>query len=403
MPHNVPGAPITTNLADADLYADGDPEAVWRELRETHPVYWNATSADSGFWAITRYDDVASILKNTRDFTSTMGIRLDHEPRATAAAADNMLIVTDVPKHRALRRVMNSAFTPRMISRLEANMVETVRAELDAALEKGEVNFVETASVLPSSVISDMLGVPREDWTVMRRLTERAFAVSGGGVGDLDAVAAHTEILLYYSELAERKRRDPSDDVVSALVHGSIDGRPLTDDEIFLNCDGLLLGGNETTKHATVAGLLALVESPEEWRRLGSEPALITSAVEEILRWSSPGMAITRHTRRPITFGDQEIGEGEMVSLWIGSANRDERAFANPDVFDITRQPNHHLALGVGQHYCLGSALARQELTVFLQQLCERVSNAAIRGPVTRLRSVFIRGFDSMPVALGGF
>lgn len=400
---NVPRARVATNLADPGLYAHGDPEAVWRGLRKACPMYWNATSTDSGFWAVTRYEDVASILKNTSDFTSTMGIRLDHEPRATAAAADNMLIVTDPPKHPALRRVMNSAFTPRMISRLEANMVETVSAELDAALEKGEVDFVETASVLPSSVISDMLGVPREDWTTMRELTQRAFGVNDGGVGDSNAVAAHTEILLYYSELAESKRRNPSDDVVSALVHGSIDGRPLTDDEIFLNCDGLLLGGNETTKHAAAAGFLALIERPEEWRKLRSEPAFITSAVEEILRWSSPGMAITRHTRRPITFVGQEIGEGETVSLWIGSANRDERVFAHPDVFDIARQPNHHLALGIGQHYCLGSSLARLELTVFFQQLCERISSAAIRGSVTRLRSVFIRGFDSMPVALEGF
>ena len=198
----------------------------------------------------------------------------------------------------------------------------------------------------------------------------------------------------------EERRRNPGDDVVSALIQGDLSGRPLTNEEVLLNCDGLVTGANETTRHASAAGLIALIENPGEWHRLKTGQVSIESAVDEVLRYTSPALHVMRVATQDVEVGGQQVSAGEAVVLWNSSANRDESVFPAPDRFDLGRTPNRHLTFGMGPHFCLGAPLARVELKVLLQVLAERVSHMEITGPVKRMRSNFMWGIDHLPVAL---
>ncbi|MEW2075151.1 cytochrome P450 [Streptomyces sp. NPDC012403] len=393
-----------TDLADPELPRSGRTEEIWAELRAQSPLYRNERENGRPFWAVLSHPLANQVLKDSANFTSEKGMRLDHNPLATEASAGKMLIVTDPPRHGRIRRIINSAFTPRMVRRLEDTMRSTVVETLDEALEKGTSDFVDAAARLPVSVICDMLGVPKEDWGFMLDRTMAAFgsdAVDGGEDHALRAAAAHTDLLMYYDELVELRRRDPQEDVVSAMVRGEVDGEPLTDEEIFLNCDGLISGGNETTRHATVGGLLALMDNPGQWDRLRADPELLPSAVQEVLRYTSPAMHVLRTANRDTELEGRPIAAGDEVAVWLSAANRDGRVFEDPDAFDIGRTPNRHLAFASGTHFCLGSALATMELSVMFEELTRRVGTAEHAGPVQRMRSNLIWGFESMPVTLG--
>ncbi|MFJ4685169.1 cytochrome P450 [Streptomyces sp. NPDC088789] len=387
-----------TDLADEDFSARPDAEEVWARLRRERPVHWNTRPDGSGFWAVTRHREAVRVLKDATTFVSGRGMRLDHRPAATEAAAGKLMIVTDAPRHGKIRRVVSSAFTPRMAARLERNMRDTVREEL-AALRDGEPReFTDIASVLPLSVICDLLGVPKADWPFMLRSTRIAFGE--GDADPLERLEAHAGILEYYQELVAERRRTPREDVISTMVGGAVDGIPLTDEEIFLNCDGLISGGNETTRHASVGGLLALLDRPDQWRAAAEAPEAMDTLVNEVLRYTSPAMHVLRTPREDVEIGGQPVRAGEPVTVWMPSANRDETVFADPDRFDGARTPNPHLAFGSGPHYCLGATLARIELRVLFGELLSTFSGGAPAGPVRRLRSNLIWGFESAPVVL---
>jgi cytochrome P450 len=387
------------DLADPELYRAGSPEQLWSRLRTVTPVYRNQRPAGD-FWAVLSHNEITTVLKDSGTFGSEQGMRLDHSPQATAMSAGNMLIVTDPPKHGQLRRVINSAFTPRMVRRLEDNMRTTVSDLLDRAIGEPECEFTEVASWLPVSVICDMLGVPREDWPFMLDRTRTAFGAAGEQTDPMAVAEAHVDILTYYEDLAARRRRDPADDIVTALVNGQVDGRPLTDEEIFLNCDGLISGGNETTRHATVGGLLAFVHNPGQWQLLRGNPGLISSAVQEILRFTSPALHVLRTATSRTELGGEQIEAGDEVALFLASGNRDERVFTDPDTFDITRTGGKHLAFAQGTHFCLGSALATKELEIMFEALVNRVGEPSSTEPARRMRSNLIWGYESAPVHL---
>ncbi|MFD0631685.1 cytochrome P450 [Catenulispora yoronensis] len=246
-------------------------------------------------------------------------------------------------------------------------MRETVRQEL-AAIGDGEpCDFTDVASVLPLSVICDMLGVPRADWPFMLRSTRVAFGESDSD--PLERLEAHAQVLEYYQDLVAERRRRPREDVISTMAGGSVDGVPLTDEEIFLNCDGLISGGNETTRHASVGGLLALIDRPDQWRAASAAPEGLDAVADEILRFTSPAMHVLRTPCQDTEIGGQAIRAGEPVTVWMPSANRDEAVFDDPDRFDGARHPNPHLAFGMGPHHCLGATLARIELRVLFEEL----------------------------------
>lgn len=396
------------DVADPTLHRDGALPPVWRWMRRHDPVRWTVRPNQDSYWSVTTHAEAVRVLRDSRTFSSERGIRLGADPVAAAAASRRMLIVTDPPRHADLRRIIASAFTARTVRRLEQNMRETVTASLDHAFERGAGDFVEVAGRLPVSVICDLLGVPREDWDFLLGRTTVAFgAVDEHGSPTAEAVEAHADILLYHLELARQRRRDPREDVVTALVQGEVDGRPLTDEEILLNCDGLISGGNETTRHAAVGGLLALAADPGQWRALRANPDLLPTAVDEILRWTTPGAHTLRTAVGDTELAGRAIEAGQQVVVWGGSVNRDEAVFDQPDEFRLDRKPNRHLTFSHGAHYCLGSALATSELRVLFGELARRVAGIEVAGPVERVRSNHINGFDRAvvklhPVTAGG-
>ncbi|MEU3261525.1 cytochrome P450 [Streptomyces albidoflavus] len=400
----------TIDVADPGLYESGDPAATWAHLRATKPVFWNEHPPGRGFWSVMSYRPALEVYRNTGAFTSELGMRVGSDPAAVAAAAGKMLIVTDPPVHPQLRGLMNSAFVPRVVATLEESMRRVIEPLVEKALEKETVDFVsEVAAVLPAAIICDIMDVPQAERSTMIELTSQAFGASVGVSTDfasdcpmdgLDKTEAHSEIFLYYTDLVEERRRNPGDDVVSAMIRGDMGGRRLTDEEVLLNCDGLVTGANETTRHASAAGLMALIQNPDEWRRLKTGAVGIDSAVDEVLRYTSPALHVMRVAKRDVEVGGQHVRAGDSVVLWNSSANRDESEFLDPDRFDLGRTPNRHLTFGMGPHFCLGAPLARVELKVLLQVLAERVGRMELTGPVKRMRSNFMWGIDRLPVAL---
>lgn len=390
------------DLTDPELYASERPEQVWAQLRRAGRPY--RTPGRQGVWVLTRYAHVAAVYRDTGSFSSERGMMLgtdrDAARAAAADAAGKILIVTDPPRHAHLRGALNSAFTPKMVDRLRRTIDTTAHELIRAAANGSPCDFVtDVAAKLPAYVICDMMGVPRSDWEYMHELTAIAF---GGGQrsGPSAQAEAHANIFMYYTDLVARRRQDPGDDLVTALARGRVMGRELTDDEAVLNCHGLITGGNETTKHASSAALLALLAAPEKWAWLRSHPDALDTAVEEVFRYASPAMHVTRTATRPVEIGGARVEPGAVVSLWNGAANRDEDVFARADEFLPDRRPNRHLAFGVGEHFCLGAGLARIELRAILRELCETVRDAELLGPPERLRSNFLRGYTALPVRL---
>ncbi|WP_306326498.1 cytochrome P450 [Streptomyces venezuelae] len=396
-------APRVPDLSDPLLHQRGEAGPVLARLRREQPVCQVTRADGSTFWAVLSYELITQVLADAGTFSSTGGMRLDADPVATAAATGKMMVITDPPLHGMIRRVVSSAFTPRMVLRLEETM-RTISVEvIEAALGQDSVDFTEVAARLPLSVICDMLGVPRADWDFMLSRTMTAFGVNGddGPEQQQRVATAHTDIFLYYDELMRLRRKEPQEDIISALVHGRIDGRPLTEEEIILNCNGLISGGNETTRHATIGGLLALIEHPEQWRRLQEEPEVLQTAVQEILRFTTPAMHVLRTATRDTELAGCRIKAGDMVALWLASGNRDETVFEDPDRFDIgRREVSRNLTFAYGSHFCIGSALATTELNTFFDVLRQRVARPELTGEVRRMRSNLIGGIERLPVRL---
>ncbi|GAA4834673.1 cytochrome P450 [Kitasatospora terrestris] len=394
------------NVADPALYAHGDPLPVWRELRATAPVHWNDTGVPGeAFWAVMTYEPAVQVYKGTNTFTSERGMRLGSGRHGVDAAAGRMMIVTDPPRHTKLRNLMNSAFTPRRTAQMEQTMRDVLTPLIDEAVETGVVDFVtDIAAVLPAAIVCHIMDVAREEHQAFTDMTSRAFGANLGAEGGPVSVAASTvanaKIFAYYARLLEQRRAAPGDDVVSTLATSEVDGVPLTDAEIVMNCNGILLGANETTRLASAGGLLALIENPAQWQRLRDGDVSPDSAVEEVLRYTSPAMHMKRVARTDTEIGGQTIKAGETVAIWNPSANRDEAVFDRPDRLDLGRTPNRHLAFGMGSHFCIGAALARIELRVMLQLLVDRLSGAELAGPVRTMHSNFMWGVEHMPVTL---
>ncbi|MFE4613673.1 cytochrome P450 [Streptomyces niveus] len=399
-----PAAPY--DVTDVALYADGDPLPVWRDLRATAPVHWNSTGIPGEeFWAVMTYDSAVQVYKDSTAFTSERGMRLGSTQHGVDAAAGKMLIVTDPPRHARLRQLMNSAFSPRRTAEMEQTMRDVLNPLIDDAFERGVVDFVtDIAAVLPAAIVCHIMDVARDEHGAFTEMTSKAFGASlgeeGGPVTVAASARANAKIFAYYAKLLKQRRAQPGNDVVSTLAHGEVDGVPLTDTEIIMNCNGILLGANETTRLASAGGLLALIENPAEWQRLRDGVVSLDTAVEEILRYTSPAMHMKRVARIDTEVGDQYVKAGETVAIWNPSANRDEAVFDRPDTLDLARKPNRHLAFGTGSHFCIGAALARVELRVMLQILVDRLSGAEIAGPVRRMRSNFMWGVERMPVTL---
>ena len=417
------------NLLNAGSYAErGYPWEEWALLRREAPVYWYERVGGESFWAITRYRDIQRISRDPETFSSDVQLFVaesdgdaddDGGDGAEADEADEssgtqLMINMDPPEHGRYRGYVNRRFSPRGMSIVEerieaiaAEVVERAAARLvDDVARRGRIDFVtEVAARLPLAAIGEMLGVPRERWSDMFLWTNQVVGAADpeyqeGRTSSETSSEANRKLMEYFAELAEEKREHPADDLMTTIVQAEFEGRPLPMEDVVGYGFLLIIAGNETTRNATSGGMLALLEHPEQLRRLRADPGLLESAVEEILRWTSPVTHMARRVRRDTEIGGQAIAAGEKVVLWYPSANRDEEVFERPEDFDIAREPNEHLAFGgFGEHFCLGANLARLELRAIFRQLLSRMDEIELDGEVERLRSGIVGGIKHLPIS----
>ncbi|MEV0231423.1 cytochrome P450 [Nonomuraea sp. NPDC050786] len=380
------------DLLDPRLHAAHDLTPVWRWLRANDPV-----RRHERFWSVTRHEDVLRVVRDPATFTSLQGNMLRTLLRGHDPGAGRMLVVTDGPAHTRLRRLLTPGFGPRTLGPVTRSITAATRELLGALVRRGGGDFVaEVAAQVPLRAICELLGVPEQDRQRVLELTNEAMLGEGDGSGAGTAARiAQSEILLYYTRLAAERRAAPGDDVISLLVAGG-----LTEEEVLLNCYNLIIGGDETARLAMAGGVLALATYGGQWARLREDPELAGTAVEEILRWTTPAAHVGRVATRDAELAGRRIAAGDVVALWTASANRDEAVFDDADRFDVGRKPNRHLTFGYGPHFCLGAQLARAEIAALLAELRASVRAIEVTGPVTWLPSNFINGIATLPVAL---
>lgn len=383
------------DLADPDTYGSGMPYEAFRELRRRAPVAWHPYRDEPGFLALTGYDEIQAVSRDSATWSSQARGVMFHVPPSDEVAP--VLIYMDPPRHTEMRKLINKGFTPRQVARLNDHIADMARQIVDDVIERGECDFVDdVAGALPSYVIAEMLGIPLEDG---RRLYELTEILHTGSVGDDTNEQATMQMFQYGTELAARKRAEPGDDIATSLLHAEIDGQSLTDFDFNLFFILLIDAGGDTTRNLVAAGILALIQHPGEQRRLAADPALMPTAIEEMLRYTSPVTVFLRTATKDTELRGTPVKAGDRAAMFYPSANRDESRFADPDRFDIGRAPNPHLAFGGGgTHFCLGANLARVEASAIISEVLSRMNDLELAGPIERLRSNLINGIKSMPV-----
>ncbi|ORB39184.1 cytochrome [Mycobacterium paraseoulense] len=384
-------------LHSPDFYA-GDPYPAYRELRATAPVCWNEVT---NFWALLKYEDIRFVSTNPATFTSTRGITIP-DPHMGNAVQEGNLIFTDPPRHRQLRKLINSGFTRRRVAVLEPKIREIVRGILDGVQPDSVHEFAdEIAAPLPTRMIAELIGAPPDDWEQFRAWSDAATGTADPEI-ELDPLVAMGQLYEYFQKLIAARRVDPRDDLLSVLAGAEIDGVRLTDEDLLNFAYLLLVAGNETTRNLIALGTLALIAHPAQCRLLVDDPALIPGAVEEMLRWTSPVVHMARTATTDVEIRGQRIAEGDVVVMLYGSANRDEEIFgADSEEFKVTRHPNPHIAFGCGEHSCVGAQLARLEACVMFDELLRRFPKLELTGTVDRMRATMVPGVKRMPVRLG--
>jgi cytochrome P450 len=395
------------DLFDPKSYVDGVPHERFAELRREAPVSLHETASGSRYWCVTRHEDMVKVNRDASAFSSwERTALLDFDDPEQLEQQRLMMLNLDPPEHSKLRKIVNKGFTPKMIRELQDHLAEEAKAIVAAAVEAGDVDIVtDVASELPLIAIAEFLGVPREDRHIIFDLSNRMIGSEDPEyAGDPDqAGLAAMEMYGYAQALADDRRANPRDDIVSKLLAAEVDGERLSELEFNLFFMLLSVAGNETTRNAISHGVLALLEHEGEQRKLRDDPSLVDPAIEEILRWGSPVMQFRRQTTRPVTIADVDIDADQAVVFWHISANRDETVFDDPYEFRVDRSPNvhtNHVAFGGGgPHFCLGANLARAEMKVIFQELLGQATWEQT-GPAARLQSNFINGIKHLPVHL---
>jgi cholest-4-en-3-one 26-monooxygenase len=397
--------PATLDLATSEHYErNGYPHDEWTWLRRHHPVFWYDRPNVDPFWAITKHADIIAIGKQPELFLNAPRLAvftLDLPPPEEGVARH--LLNMDPPDHARYRRVTSSWFTPRAIRGMDEKVARVTREVLDGAAEKELGDFVRDVSApITIAVIAEMLGVPRSDWQLLFRWTNEIIAPQDPefqrGTAHETLEQARMELFVYFNELVAERRARPTDDIVSIVANGEVNGAPLPPVELLSYYFLLVVAGNETTRNAMTGGMLALLEQPEQWETLRRNGALVDSAVEEIVRWTTPVIQFARTATRDVELRGKTIRVGQSVCLFYASGNRDEEVFDAPFAFRVDRQPNPHIAFGMGEHVCLGAHLARLELRHAFTQLRSRLQSCALTGPIERVRSSFVGGIKRAPM-----
>jgi cytochrome P450 len=382
-----PGVALAARLTDPELYKS-DPHPLYARLRKDAPIAWND---QLGFWAISRHADVVTAESDAKTYCASGGILV--EEIGTHYESPPTILHTDPPEHTRYRRLVQPGFRPSVTRDLEPVVRSRAAALIDQIPSGEPLDVVQALSVpFPLLVISEILGVPEDEW---RRCYEWSEAVIPGATDwpqeRRDALMG--DMVLYLLAATKERRTQPRDDVLSELATVTVDGDQLSDDELSMFLVQLLVAGNETTRNMLSAGLVALADAPEQWRRLGEDHGLLKSAVEELLRYTSPVISFMRTATRDTELGGQPIARGEPLLLLFASADRDEEVFgADAGDLDVGRDPNPHVAFGFGNHFCLGAALARLEGRVVLEELLARFGSIERAGPVERSGSSVIAG-----------
>src|SRR3954447_15699530 len=400
------------DFTDPDLMWDGVPHEQFTAVRAASPIHWieqpptsrsgMAPEAGTGYWAITRHADVSRISKDSKNFSSAENgaiIRFhDEMPRDMVEMQRVMLLNQDPPEHSATRQIISRGFTPRAIGALDDIMRERAAKIVSDAVAKGGVEFVEeVASELALQAIADLLGVPQDDRKKLFNWSNLMLAGEDPDFARQSDIAA-AEILGYAMEMAADRKVNPRDDIVTKLLQADKDGRGLNDDEFGYFVIILTVAGNETTRNAISHGMNAFLDNPDQWELWKRErPA---GMVDEVIRWATPVNVFQRTATNDVEIGGQLIKKGERAGLFYASANHDEDVFHDPFTFDITRDPNPHLAFGGhGAHYCIGANLARQEIRLIFNALADHVPDIHLVDEPRRLRHGWVNGIKEMQVS----
>ena len=402
-----PSAFSDADLLDSTFYTHADLHAIWSRLRDEQPAYrCDPADGREPFWVLTRHEDVSRVLRDHESFSSRRGTMLCIVDLSMPdIASDDMMPDTDPPRHRKLREPLNKVLTPRMVAQQEPAIRRLVDELLEPALDGDVCDIAQIALRFPMAFTGLLLGLPQDSWSRMAELTTMTIAYDDPdySVGSPTATLrqAHHELFAYFrDEVGRRPDDDPAEDLMGTLSRMDLDDDPLSERQIMLNCYALLLGANVTTPHVISTLVAMMAEQPSRFRAVRDDPDLRKPCVHELLRWASPASHFMRYAVRDVELHGRTIRAGEPVSVWLGSANRDERVFDNPWTFDASRQPNKQVAFGVGPHYCIGSGVATLALTVFLELFLERVQDVEIAGEVRHLASNFVAGYKNMPVRL---
>lgn len=393
------------DLTDLDNFADGFPHSLFEVHRREAPVYWHAATENTpdgeGFWSVATYAETLAVLLDPATFSSVTGGSRPYGGTLLQdlAIASQVLNMMDDPRHSEIRRLVSSGLTPRMITRVEDDLRARARRLLDS-VEPGEpFDFVaDIAAELPMQMICILLGIPESERHWLFDAIEPSFdfgASRKATITRLSIEEAGSRMYNYGQELIASKRASPTDDMLSVVANADV-----SDAEVYLFFNLLFSAGAETTRNAVAGGLLALADSPDQLGVLRSSLDLLPTAIEEMVRWTSPSPSKRRTATVSTSLGGQQIEPGQKVLVWEGSANRDASVFSDADVFDIGRKPNPHLGFGQGVHYCLGANLARLELRVLFEELLGRFSSVQVVKPVEWTRSNRHTGIRHLVVEL---
>ena len=405
------------DVFDPRAFARGLPHEEFRQLRDTAPVCWQAEPEvlgwpdGPGYWAVTRYCDVRYVLRTPEVFSSWLGATQIRDPDPDDLDfIRRMILNMDPPEHNRLRKVVTAAFTRRRLERLTGQMTQRAAGLLRAVAGRGHCDLpADVTDEFPLANLADLLGVPEAGRPLLLRWTNRVIGYQDPEHADVikDATgrpvnprspAALADMFGYARQLAADKREHPANDLMTALARASVDGRSLDDAELAMFFFLLVIAGNDTVRSALPGGVLALARHPEQARRLREEPALLPSAIEEMLRWHPPVLSFRRTATQDTELAGQRIRRGDKVVVYHASAHYDERAFPEPYRFDIAREPNDHLAFGQGPHLCLGAHFARLQMRIFFTELLAAIPEFELDGEPVHLTSNFINGISHLPL-----
>jgi len=403
----VPDLPLGFDFTDPDLYARRVPSEEFAELRRTQPVWWNAQRRgsagfdDEGYWAVTKHADIIDVSKRSEVFSSwenTALIRFDESIERDAIEMQRVILLNmDPPQQTKVRAIVSRGFTPRSIMNMRGNLQARAERIVATALAEGTGDFVgDVACELPLQAIAELIGVPQEDRKKIFEWSNQMIGYDDPEFSDAGTMAA-MELLTYAMEMAENRKVEPRDDIITKLVNAEIDGEQLSSDEFGYFVLMLAVAGNETTRNAISHGMQAFFDHPDQWELFKSQRPETTA--DEIIRWGTPITVFQRTALADTELGGQRIKQGDRVGLFYRSGNFDEDVFDQPGKFDISRNPNPHLGLGgFGAHYCLGASLAKLEIGLIFNAIADAMPDIRQAGDPERLRSGWLNGIKRLPV-----